>query len=173
MAKVAVIYEGTPGIRISTPELTIVGALGEELVDTARQLVESGATRIELCGGVGTAESAAVRAAVPAGIRVGLNRYGFESLERITDYKRAFAAGDIRPAVFLFPASDAPDAVEHADGVFQPVRDLAHAESLGAEYARRGVGLVELYAGLGTDYAAAVLRGAGGSVPVGFVGYDD
>lgn len=50
-----------------------------------------------------------------------------------------------------------------------PVRDLDHAEQLGARFAAEGIGLVELYGGLGADVASADLRGADSGVPVGFV----
>lgn len=98
-----------------------------------------------------------------------LLRYGFESLETIADYKRAFAAGDVRPAIFLYPDADDAETIGHPDVTIMPVRDITHAEQLGARFAAEDIGLVELYGGLGADAASAVLRGADGRVPVGFV----
>lgn len=118
---------------------------------------------------MGAAHAALAQEVVAGRVPVGLNRYAFESLELIADYKRDFAAGNPRPAVFLYPASDGDEPVEHQDVTLLPVRDLDHAEQLGTRVAAEGVGMVELYGGLGADAAAAVLRGADNGVPVGFV----
>src|SRR5699024_4780711 len=75
--------------------------------------LDDGAKRIELCGGMGIAELVRARDLVAGRVPVRLLRYGFESLELIADYKRAFAAGDQRPAVFLYPATAGTPPVEH------------------------------------------------------------
>ncbi|MBM7790132.1 DUF6506 family protein [Tenggerimyces flavus] len=172
----AVIYEGTPGVRVVRDHLRIVGTGREELVDVVLAQVEQGAGRIELCGGLGAEEAASVRAAVALDVRIGLNRYAFESLERIADYKRAAIGGVLRPAAFLYlaPGLDPDrDRDTHADAVFVPVPDAAAVEAVVASLAGLDLGLVELYGGLGVDAAAAAVRGSGGRIPVGFVGYDD
>lgn len=169
MQHTTVIYEGTPGRRLRTDQIDIVGTTSEGLDQALQQAVDGDSNRIELCGGIGTPEAARAQAVVAGRVQLRLLRYGFESLERITDYMRAFAAGDVRPAVFLYPGIDGGEPVEHPDVTILPVRDLAHAENLGARFAAEGIGLVELYGGLGADTASAVLRGADGTVPVGFV----
>lgn len=170
----AVIYEGTPGVRLQAPGITIVGSTGESLGSTAAELVDQGFERIELCGGVGASEANAVRVAVGARARLGLVRYGFESLERIAEFTRAFAAGEVLgPQAFLYPAGEGTEEVEHPDVVMIPIDGIEHAESVGRRLAEAHAGLVELHRGLDLEYAAAVLRGGGGMVPVGFVGYDD
>jgi hypothetical protein len=171
----AVIYEGTPGVRVHRDHLRIVGTGRDELVDVALAQVEQGAGRVELCGGLGVEDAAAVRAAVGPEIRIGLNRYAFESLERITEYKRAALAGELRPAAFLYlaPGLDPDrDRDTHTDAVFVPVPDAAAVEDVVASLKGLELGLIELYGGLGVDAAAAAVRGSGGRTPVGFVGYD-
>lgn len=171
----AVVYEGTPGVRVHRDHLRIVGTGRDDLVDVVLEQVEQGAGRIELCGGLGAEDAAAVRAAVDSEIPIGLNRYAFESLERITEYKRAALAGELRPAAFLYlaPGLDPDrDRDTHTDAVFVPVPDAAAVEGVVASLNGRELGLVELYGGLGVDAAAAAVRGSGGRVPVGFVGYD-
>lgn len=84
--------------------------------------------------------------------------------------------GELWPAAFLYlaPGLD-PDRDRdiHADAVFVPVPDAAAVEQVVASLDGLGLGLVELYGGLGVHAAAAAVRGSGGKVPVGFVGYDD
>lgn len=169
----AVIYEGTPGVRLETPDLVVLGTDASQLRTAATRASGAGWTRIELCGGVDIETAAEVRRVLPKPVRVGLNRYGFESLERIAEYKTAFARGEVRPAVFLVPAASGAERVEHSDVTIIPVTTPDHAATLAARLAEDDVGLVELYGGLGTAHAAAIVRGANGRIPVGFVGYDD
>ncbi|RJL19971.1 hypothetical protein D5H75_39985 [Bailinhaonella thermotolerans] len=172
----AVIYEGTPGVRVHRDHLRIVGTGRAELIDVVLAEVERGAGRIELCGGIGAEDAAAVRAAVGPGVRIGLTRYGFESLERIADYKRAAMAGELRPGAFLYlaPGLDPDrDRDTHTDAVFVPVPDPGAIAGVVASLSGLGLGLIELYGGLGVDAAAAAVRASGGQIPVGFVGYDD
>lgn len=169
MQHTTVIYEGTPGRRLHTERIDIVGATSSGIERALQQAVDEGSHRIELCGGISAPRAARAQDVVPERVQLRLLRYGFESLERIADYKRAFAAGDVRPAVFLYPEAGGAEPVEHPDVTILPVRDLAHAERLGARFAAEGIGLVELYGGLGVDAASAVLRGADSGVPVGFV----
>ncbi|TDC46547.1 hypothetical protein E1281_27785 [Actinomadura sp. KC345] len=173
MQKTAVIYEGTVGSKLETTSLTVVGVDHSGLVGEALRLAEAGWERIELCGGVGVETSAEVRDALPGHVRIGLNRYGFESLELVADYKRAFAEGDERPAAFLVPADAGVDRAEHPGVSIIGVTSPEHTAEVAAGLAEAGIGLIELYAGLGTEHAAAAVRGSGGRVPVGFVGYDD
>jgi hypothetical protein len=97
----AVIYEGTPGVRVHRDHLRIVGTGRDELVDVVLAQVEQGAGRI-----------------------------------------------------------------------FVPVPNAAAVENVVASLKDLELGLVELYGGLGVDAAAAAVRGSGGQIPVGFVGYD-
>ena len=173
MKRTAVIYEGTAGSKLETASLAVVGSDHSGLVDEAVRLAEAGWERIELCGAVDVETTAEVRGALPDHVRVGLNRYGFESLELVADYKRAFDEGDERPAAFLVPADAGVDRVEHPGASIIGVASPEHTAEVAAELAEGGIGLIELYAGLGTEHAAAAVRGAGGRVPVGFVGYDD
>lgn len=173
MERTAVIYDGTAGERLRTGSLTVVGSDTDALISEARRLADAGWPRIELCGGVDAVTAARVRSTLGGAVRVGLNRYGFESLELIADYKRAFAHGEQRPVAFLIPAEAGAERVEHADVSIRPVTSADHVESVATELAQTGVGLIELYGGLGTAHAAAAIQGSGGRVPVGFVGYDD
>ncbi|WP_232668249.1 DUF6506 family protein [Pseudonocardia sp. TRM90224] len=172
----AVIYEGTPGVRVDRDHLRIIGTGRDELVDVALAQVEQGAGRVELCGGLGSEDAARVREAVGDRTRVGLNRYAFESLEQIAEYKRNALAGNLTPGAFLYlaPGLDPDrDRDTHPDAVFVPVPDAAAVETVVASLTGLEPGLIELYGGLGVDAAAAAVRGSGGKVPVGFVGYDD
>ncbi|MGC5628853.1 DUF6506 family protein [Georgenia sp. Z1344] len=178
MEPTAVLYEGTPGARLSTPSLTVVGAEASDVVTEALRLAGEGWTRLELCGGLPVDVASEVLDALATEereepVRVGLNRYGFESLELVADFKRAFDRGEAAPQVFLVPARREVARVEHADVTIIPVGSLRETEGLAGDLAATGVGMIELYGGLGTDHAAAVWRGSGGRIPVGFVGYDD
>ena len=171
----AVIYEGTRGVRVDHPNVTILGAEREDLVEVARERVDLGASRVELCGGIGADDAALVADAIGDRAEVKLNRYGFESLERVTEYKLAFAAGDARPAAFMYlvPGADPrTDRTEHPDATFIPIPDDAAAESVARELAGDGVAILELYGGLGVRAAAAALRGSDGDIAVGFVDAD-
>lgn len=171
-----VIYEGTPGARVHRHHLRIVGTSRDQLVDAVVAQVQQGAGRVELCGGLGAEDAARVRAAVGPEVRIGLNRYAFESLERIAEYKRAALEGVLRPAAFLYlapPLDPDRDRDTHPDAVFVPVPDGAAVEAAVASLEGLGLGLLELYGGLGVEAAAAAVRGSGGQVPVGFVGYDE
>lgn len=172
MTHTTVIYEGTPGRRLQTDRLEVIGIAGDGLEQALQYAVDQSTARIELCGGMGAAHAAQALEVVAGRVPVGLLRYAFESLELIADYKRAFASGTPGPAVFLYPTptgTTAAEPVEHPDVTILPVHDIDHAEQLGARFAAEGIGMVELYGGLGTATAAAVLRGADGGVPVGFV----
>ena len=178
MEPTAVLYEGTPGERLRTPDLTVVGAVGAGGVAEGVRQAGGGLQRLEHVGGVPVDVAADVREALagddrPDPVRVGLNRYGFESLELVADFKEAFAGGDVRPQVFLVPARHDVARVEHADVTIIPVGSTRETEGLAGDLVHADVGMIELYGGLGTAHAAAVWRGSGGRVPVGFVGYDD
>ncbi len=169
MAHTTVIYEGAEGHRLRTSQLEVVGIADDGLEHALHEALDEGAKRIELCGGMGIADLVRARDLVAGRVPVRLLRYGFESLELIADYKRAFAAGDQRPAVFLYPATAGTQPVEHPDVTILPVHDDDHAERIGEHLTAEGIGLVELYGGLGPTTAAAVFWGAKGAVPVGFV----
>lgn len=169
MAHTTVIYEGTPGHRLRTSQLEVLGIPDDGLEQALHDALDEGANRIELCGGMGVAELVRARDLVAGRAPVRLLRYGFESLELIADYKRAFAAGDQRRAVFLYPATAGTETVEHPEVMILPVHDCDHAEQIGERLAAENIGLVELCGGLGPATATVVRWGAAGSVPVGFV----
>jgi hypothetical protein len=174
--RTAVIYEGVHGVRVDRPDVTIVGSPREDLVAVARALATGGADRVELCGGLGVADHAEVATALGSEVAVGLNRYAFESLELIADYKVAFAAGDERPGAFIYLSSGADparDRVEHAGTTFVAVPDEDLVAAVATEVAAAGARLIELYAGLGTTAAARVLAATDGRVPVGVTGYGE
>lgn len=178
MEPTAVLYEGTPGERLTTSDLTIVGAESSDVVAESLRLAQQGWTRLELCGGLAVDVASEVRGVLATEdrrdpVRVGLNRYGFESLELVADVKRAFARGEAVSQVFLVPARREVVRVEHADVTIIPVGSLRETEGLAVDLAVAGTGMIELYGGLGTEHAAAAWRGSGGRIPVGFVGYDD
>jgi hypothetical protein len=174
--KTAVIYEGPTGIRVETDSVSISGAGPDEIVRVARERVAAGADRIELCGGLGAIDYAEVKAALRSDARTGLNRYGFESLEAIAAYKEAYARGESLTEAFVYLSAGADpqaDRVVHGGTTFIAVPDDVAVGSVAAELGDAGVGLIELYAGLGAAAAAVALEATHGKVPVGFVGYDD
>lgn len=167
------LYEGTPGPRYERPGIRLLGTSAATLVSTAVAAVDGGATRVELCGGIGVDEAAQVSAALPAHADVRLVRYGFESLELIAAYKEAYGRGDdTGRAAFLVldPGADpAGDRLEHADAVVVAVPDEdAVAVAVRELHERHPLGLVELYGGLGVGAAAAARDATGGEVPIGF-----
>ena len=170
----AAIYEGTPGTRIRRPHVHLLGSTAEALVETARAEADAGATRVELCRGVGLTQAAAVLAAVSRSVAVGLVRYDYDSLDLITAYKQSFLRGNTplgRP-VFLYLDSVNGDAewLDHEDAAFVPVSGPGNVPTALSPFLQgQPLGLVELYAGLGLDAAAAVWAATGGQTPVGFV----
>jgi hypothetical protein len=170
----ASIYEGTPGTRIRLPHLHLLGTTAEALVATARAEVDSGADRVELCGGVSVDQAAEVRAALP-NVSVGLVRYGYESLELITTYKQTFLDGHTPAgrAVFLYLDPDAgpsSEVLDHDDAIFVPVPGAEAVQSALAALPRKHpLGLIELYGGLGLDAASIAWAATRGETPVGFV----
>ncbi|MGD7706386.1 hypothetical protein [Microlunatus sp. Y2014] len=153
---------------VRSDHVVIEGVGIDDVVRAAVGAAES-ADRVELCGGLPVDVAAEVRAAVPAHVQVRLNRYGFESLEQVAAYKDAFATGDPGGAAFFYPAAESTPLAHH-EGVL--VAGVADGDAL-AERVREahghGVGIVELYAGLGIA-AAAVAREAGDHrLPVGFI----
>lgn len=173
--RTAVIYEGPVGTRVQTDEVVIIGTSGEGLLQVAREQAQAGADRIELCGGVSARVYAAVKADLGPGVEVGLNRYEFDSLEAIADYKTAFGNGEKTTEMFLYRAEGADparDRVTHGGTTFVAVPDDAAVGHVVTELLGKPHTLIELYAGLGAGAAAAALDATGAAVPVGFVGYD-
>ena len=141
-----------------------------------REQVQAGADRIELCGGVGVRDYAAVKAGIGPGVEVGLTRYEFDSLEAIAAYKTAFGNGEETTEMFLYRAEGADparDRVTHGGTTFVAVPDDAAVGPVAAELLGKSNTLIELYAGLGAHAAAVVLEATDATVPVGFVGYDN
>ena len=169
MAHTTVIYEGTPGHRLRTPQLDVIGITDDELEQELYDALAAGTSRIEHSGGMGVAELLQARDFLAGKLPVRLLRYSFESLELIADYKRSFNSGRQRPAVFLYPVTAGTESVEHQDVSILPVYDHDHAEQIGAHLSAEGVGRVELYGGLGPATATVIRWGASGSVPVGFI----
>ena len=171
----AIIYEGAAGTPVHGPSTTIVAAPRDQVVPTARRLVDAGARRIELCGAMWPLPWAAVRRELGGRARVGGVMYGFESLEGIAEFKRRFAAGEVLTGAFLYLESGADPAVdrhEHAGTTFVAVPDEDAVAGVVAELSDRGVALFELYGGLSAAAAAAAVDAAGGRVPVGVALYD-
>jgi hypothetical protein len=169
------LYEGAPGVRVRTSSVTVLGASAGGVLDAALELAKGGATRIELCGGLGPVPQAAVQEAVGAGVAVGAVMFGFESLESAADYKTRFAAGEELRAAFLWrdPAVVDPDAgrLDHPDGSFVAVRDDEMAAVVAERLADEGVRLVELYGGLGAAAVDRIHTVTGGRLAIGVALY--
>lgn len=168
------VYEGTPGVRVKTPSITIVGATSEGVVAAALDLVRAGATRLELCGGLGPLPQAEVQAAVGDGVPVGAVMYGFESLEATTDFKRRFADGETPRAAFLYldqAADPSADRVDHPDGLFAAVPDDETAGIVAGQLVDAGVTLLELYGGLGVNAVKRIHESTNGRLAIGIALY--
>lgn len=166
-----VLFEGAPGVLVTTEDVVIKGVGLDEVVRAA--LAAAGwAQRIELCGGMPVEVAAKVHQAVGATAEVRVNRYGFESLEQVAAYKAAFAAdvpGSPGDAAFFYPAAESTPLAHH-DGVL--VAGVADEDDLAArvrEAQSLGAGIVELYAGLGIASAAVARKASDGRLPVGFI----
>lgn len=171
--RTAVIYEGPAATVVDTDAKVVVGVPADDVVATAIGLARAGVDRIELCGGFGPvphAEVVAALAARPAPVpEVGTVLYGFESLEGAAAYKARFAAGEHLVWALLHADTDAPDGgrrVDDADGTPIVAVRPDDVGPTAAAMAAAGVGLIELYAGLGTDAVAAAVEASGG-LPVG------
>ena len=163
-----VLFEGKPGVVVDTDDVIIEGVELADLVDAAERAART-ADRVELCGGVGVDDAARVVAAIGDGTEVRVNRYGFESLEQVAAYKTAFGSGETGGALFLYAAPQSTPLTEHDDVLAAGVADEATLVERTREAQSRGVGIVELYGGLGATAAAAVRRAAGDALPVGFI----
>lgn len=176
------LYYGTPGVRVDRQDIRVVGTNPESLEKDARDAVNTGADRIELCGAMGPAEAhmVSVAAGEVAGgpVPVGLARDGNESVEKAAAVKQAFDRGEDPPGVFLYATradGTRSDVLEHVDGRFVPVSepaDLTDAVRTFAAGLEGRLGFIEIYNGLGTSAAAQAVRAAEGEIPVGYVGYD-
>lgn len=147
----------------------------QKAADPVAELVDRGASLVELCGGFGPVLAAPVIARVGGRVPVGAIGYGVESLELISRFHLRFEAGERQSEAFaiLVPGID-PAAnrvvTDHGGGrkfTVQAVPDLAAAERFAIEQADRGAGLLELFGDFGIRAAARVYEAAGGRIPVG------
>lgn len=168
--RTSVVFEGPAGLAVETSSVRFVGAAGEDVVATARNELAGGADRVELCGGLGPVPHAAVRAAVGDG--VGAVMYGFESLEATVAFKRRFAAGEAPRGAFLHAGGgERVDRIADLGTSFVPVAGAEDAAAVAAGLVDEGVTLLELYAGLGPEVAAAVATAVEGRASVGLALY--
>lgn len=163
-----VLYEGPAGVIAKSEELVIEGSSLDALASAAARAAER-ADRIELCGGVGVEDAATVIAAVGDAADVRVNRYGFESLEQVAAYKAAFATGGAGGAAFLYAAPSSTSLATHEGVLAAGVADDAALVERAREAQARGVGIIELYGGLGAQGAAAVRAATDHAIAVGFV----
>lgn len=165
---VHVLYEGEPGVLAADHGVTIEGVRLQHLLDAAIRAAPA-ADRIELCGGIDVADVARVVATVGDVVQVRANRYGFESLEQVAAYKRAFGEDTAGDAAFFYGAAVSTPLAAHPGVLVAAAADDAALADLAREAQARGAGIVELYAGLGAHGAAVVRSATGDAVPVGYI----
>lgn len=163
-----VLFEGPTGVLVRTETLVIEGSSLERVAAAAVRAAEH-ADRIELCGGIGVEDAAAVIESVDGAADVRVNRYGFESLEQVAAYKAAFASGEAGDAAFLHGAATSTPLVAHEGVLVAGVADHDALAARAREAQDRGVGIIELYGGLGARAAARVRAATGRAIPVGFI----
>lgn len=183
--KKAIIYEevgADPAVdRIITKHgdhQTTIVAVPEPAVavEVAIELVNEGVDLIEVCGSFSPLWHVKVVETVGSQVPVGSILYGFESLTRVAEYKARFAAGEPMTAAFLYVENGADPAVDRTVRVdkngnqitFVAVPEPAAAAPVAVDLVEAGVGLIELYGGLGAKWAAQVIEAIDQRVPVGF-----
>jgi hypothetical protein len=163
-----VFFEAEPGVMIVDGDITIESVLLDDLVERAVDAARS-ADRIELCGGMDVTDVDRVFRAVGAEADVRSNRYGFESLEQVAAYKRAFADGDAADAAFFYRGTASAPLAQHPGVLVAAAADDDALAELAREAHQRGAGIIELYGGLGAHGAAIVRAAVAHAVPVGYV----
>lgn len=163
-----VLFEGPSGVIARSDAVVIEGVELPELVSAALGAAQD-AERIELCGGIDVADAARVFEAVADLAEVRVNRYGFESLEQVADYKREFASGTAADAAFFYSAPQSSALQAYPGILVAGVATSSYLAEMAHEAQRRGVGIIELYGGLGVTGAATVRRATGDRIPVGFI----
>lgn len=157
---------------VAMPEEALAGPIAVELVD-------EGVQSIELCGGMGPVPAARVIEAVGHRVPVGLVTFGVESAAGAAAFNTRSEEGEPTVAAFIFPEDGADPAVDRVvtepgsvRTIFVPVPDERAAARVAAELVENdGVGLIELYRGIGPVGAAALIEAVGAKVPVGTVLY--
>ncbi|OCF83708.1 DUF6506 family protein [Nocardia brasiliensis] len=182
----AVIYEAAEATdRVVTQwaggEIMFLAVPGPEVgIELAVSLAKDGVGLIELCGGFGLPGHAAALAAVGGDTPVSAVLYGIESLTAADEFKQRYERGATLRGAFIYLSPEADpetDRVTRRDGmlttVFAAARSAAQAADIAATLAAEpeGLHLIELYGGIGPDWAAAVLDRVGGRVPVGLPCY--
>ncbi|MEU2947072.1 DUF6506 family protein [Nocardiopsis alba] len=163
-----VLFEGEPGVIVDDGDVIIEGVELADLVKRAANAARD-ADRVELCGGVGVDDAARVIEVIGGGVEVRVNRYGFESLEQVTAYKASFETGEAGGALFLYGATVSTPLARHEGVVVAGVADREALIERVREARGHGVGIVELYGGLGASAAADVRDAVDGALPVGFI----
>lgn len=145
---------------------------------TAACLVDDGAERIELCGGLGPETAGDVVAAVEMRVPVGAVSFGIESVDgaatfrdRITD-RTPLSAGFVYLHEGLDPVWDRTTVeVGPLRTMFVPVPDETDAVDVAATLVDSGATLIELYGGIGAVTTRRVIDAVAGKAPVGSARY--
>jgi len=145
-------------------------------IEVAIELVNNGVDLIEVCGSFGPIWHTKVIEAVGGQVPVGSILYGFESLTSAADYKARFEKGEPMSAAFIFLEDGADPTIDctvktDKNGTqitFVAVPEPSTAVKVAVDLVDDGVGLIELYGGLGPKWAAQVIEAIDERVPVGF-----
>ncbi|PXX54900.1 hypothetical protein DFR70_12241 [Nocardia tenerifensis] len=185
----AVIYEAVEAnpdtdrlvTRWSGGQIVFIAVPGPEVgLQVAVGLAEDGVELIELCGGFGLPLHAAALAAIGDRTPVWAILYGIESLAPAYAFNQRYEQGATQRGAFIYLSPEADPATDRAtrqDGtlttVFAAARNATEAADIAAALADEpaGLHLVELYGGVGPDWAAAVLEKVGGRAAVGLPSY--
>lgn len=144
--------------------------------EVAIALVNDGVDLIEVCGSFGVIWQAKVIEAVGGRVPVGAILYGFESITRAADYKARFEQGELMSAAFIYLEDGADSLSDRTvktdkDGnrnIFVAVPEPSATAKVAVDLVNDGIGLIELYGGLGSTWAAQVIEAIDERVPVGF-----
>ena len=177
----AIIYDasGSTGDRIvrQRPDGTLTIILlgkGESIEAITHELLEQGIRRVELCGGMPTADRAKATALALGKARVSGVTFGIEAITPAAAFNTAYMDG--RPpkeALIILEGGGDPVAglitrhfpPQHITIV--PVPDEASAAGIAAALAEDGVGLIELYGDFTAVGAAMVIKAVDGRAAVG------
>lgn len=167
-----VLFEGSPGVLVDDG-IVIEGVDLDGVLAAVGRAVDATtpARRIELCGGMPVQVAAQVQASLPDDVELGVNRYGFESLDQAAAYKAAFddpagdAPGDL---TILYAAATSTPLAQHDGVLVAGVGTRADLADRAVEALHRGAGLVELYGGLGVVAADVVREATRDAIPVGY-----
>lgn len=155
--------------------MTIVAVpAAEAIAEIAAELVTTGVTLIELCGGISPAWRTAVTDATKGDALVSSIMFGIDSLPAAARYNAAFERGDATSQAFILlepgehrsrePFVMVPNTLPTT---MIPVADEGEAVTTAAKLADQGVQLIELYGGFSTRGIGHILDAVASRSAVG------